>query len=242
VSEIVILDRDRRIIREIDRWRVCLGRHIKELGGFSGQRACDRRLRKLVQAGYISKERILYGVAGIYSITTKGAKLEGMGNSKSKVRKKRKIRVDQIMHDIAVVDTAIYLSKRFEIPYGSMRTELELHRLDGFGIRKHRPDFVYKHGGKTICVEIELALKSKSRFEANISDNFMAYDKQIWVVPDLECKIARTLENSKVKYTNIEILELNQIKGTKEIDKEYGNNQLNTDNLEPELIDTELPF
>jgi len=41
-----LVDRDKKIIKEIDRWRVCQGRHIKELAGFDGQRACDRRLRK----------------------------------------------------------------------------------------------------------------------------------------------------------------------------------------------------
>jgi len=75
-SELVVLERDRKIIKEIDRWRVCQGRHIRELTGFSGQRACDRRLRKLVQAGYINKQKILYGVAGIYKVTSKGTKSE----------------------------------------------------------------------------------------------------------------------------------------------------------------------
>lgn len=56
MESIRIVDRDRLIIREIDRWRVCLGRHIKELAGFTGQRACDRRLRKLINAGYIKKK------------------------------------------------------------------------------------------------------------------------------------------------------------------------------------------
>ena len=106
-----------REIEEIDRWRVCQGRHIKELVGFGGQRACDRRLRKLVQAGYISREKILYGVAGIYRITSKGAKLEGLGNSKSKIR------IEQIRHDIAVLDTAIYIGKVQEIEYKDIRTE-----------------------------------------------------------------------------------------------------------------------
>ena len=71
MSKIIIVDRDYKIIREIDRWRVCQGRHIKELVEFDGQRACDRRLRKLIEAGYIKREKILYGVAGIYSNTNK---------------------------------------------------------------------------------------------------------------------------------------------------------------------------
>jgi len=204
-SRLVVLDRDREIIREMDRWRVCQGKHIKELVGFSGQRACDRRLRKLMQAGYIRREKILYGVAGIYGVTSKGAKLEGLGNVR------RKIRIEQIRHDIAVLDTAIYFNKVHEIAYSEIRTELELHRLDGFGVRKHRPDFVYKKDKKTTCVEIELALKSKNRFENIISNNFMDYDRQIWIVPDLDSKIAKTLQANKVKYSNIEIMALSQI-------------------------------
>ena len=218
-TEIRLVDRDKRIPIEIDRWRVCQGRHIKELAGFEGQRACDRRLRKLIQAGYVKREKILYGVAGIYSVTAKGAKLEGLANTN------RKIRIEQIRHDIAVIDTAIYFNKIHEIPYSNMKTEIELHRQDGFGIRKHRPDFVFRHNEttkgkeenkathKTICVEIELALKSKGRFENIIKANFMEYDRQIWVVPDLDNKIAKTLEKSKAMYPNIEIIELGQVQG-----------------------------
>ena len=228
----MVLQRDRKIIREIDRWRVCLGRHIRELAGFSGQRACDRRLRKLVQAGYISREKILYGVAGIYRITNKGAKLEGLGNVRNKIR------IEQIRHDIAVLDTAIYFNKVLEIAYKNMRTELELHRLDGFGVRKHRPDFVFKKDAKTICVEIELALKSKNRFENIMSNNFMDYHKQIWIVPDLDAKIAKTLQNSKVMYSNIEIIELGQIQGTKENEE---NGKYITSILGAEQTNTETP-
>jgi len=230
VSELVVLDRDRKIIREIDRWRVCQGRHIRELVGFSGQRACDRRLRKLVQAGYISKQKILYGVAGIYKITSKGAKLEGLGNSKNKIR------IEQIRHDIAVLDTAIFFHKVREVAYSDIRTELELHRLDGFGMRKHRPDFVFKKDNKTVCVEIELALKSKNRFETIISNNFMDYDRQVWIVPDMECKIAKTLQNNRAMYTNIEIMTLEQIQGNTE-DK---NNGFDTSILESAQIDLEI--
>jgi len=230
VSEIVILERDRKIIRELDRWRVCQGRHVRELAGFSGQRACDRRLRKLVQAGYISRDRILYGVAGIYRITSKGAKLEGLGNTKSKIR------IEQIRHDIAVIDTAIFFHKMREVAYKDIRTELELHRADGFGVRKHRPDFVFGSGEQVTCVEIELALKSKARFENIISTNFMDYYKQIWIVPCTESKIAKTLRNSKTMYTNIEILTLSQIQGM----KETKDDKLFTNTLESERIDLEI--
>jgi len=206
VSGFRLLDRDKKIIREIDRWRVCQGRHIRELVGFSGQRACDRRLRKLIEVGYLKREKILYGVAGIYRITGLGAKLEsGISDRKSKIR------IEQIRHDITVLDTAIYFHKVNGVSYSEITTEIELHRQDGFGVRKHRPDFVFSKDGKTTCVEIELALKAKDRFIKIMKENFMQYHKQIWVVPDMECKIAKTLEANKKYYTNIELQELSKV-------------------------------
>ena len=103
VSEIglVLMERDKRIFKEIDRWRVVQGRHIKELVGFEGQRACDRRLRKLIESGYIERKKYLYGVAGVYSNMS-------MATKKMLPRSVYcKVRLEQIMHDIAVLDTAI---------------------------------------------------------------------------------------------------------------------------------------
>ena len=207
IEKIRVMERDREIIREIDRWRVIQGKHIKELVGFEGQRACDRRLRKLIDMGYITREKILYGVAGIYRNTNKAQKI--MPEKITSVNKK--IRIEQIMHDIAVVESAIYFNKKHEIKYSEITTEIELHSKDGFGVRKHRPDYIFEKDGKTTCVEIELNLKAKNRFENNIKNNFENYDKQIWIVTSLENKIAKILKEHKESYPDIEILELNQI-------------------------------
>ena len=150
-------------------------------------------------------------MAGIYSNTAKGAKLEGLR------KEVRKIRIEQIRHNIAVADTAIFFHKVHGVQYSDIRTEVELHRQDGFGVRKHRPDFVYKKDGKVICAEIELALKSKDRFENIIKNNFLEYDRQIWIVPDLDSKIAKTLEKNSTIYPNIEIIELSIIQERIEI-------------------------
>lgn len=205
MNEIRLVDRDYRIIKEIDRWRVIQSRHIKEIAEFDGQRACDRRLRKLIEAGYIKREKILYGVAGIYSNTSKAKQIAEISNTD------QKIRVDQIRHDIVVMDTAIYINRKEKIPFSDITTEIELHRQDGFGIRKHRPDFTYARDSKSICVEIELSLKAKARLEKNIHDNFLAYEAQIWVVPSMNTKIADILNKSMKKYTNIKIIELQEV-------------------------------
>jgi len=210
VSGIVLVDRDNKIMKEIDRWRVCQGKHIRELAGFDGQRACDRRLRKLIDAGYVRREKILYGVAGIYRVTAKASRVVAGGLPSVN----HKIRVEQITHDIAVLDTAIFWNKKHDVEFREMQTEIELHRLSGFGKRKHRPDFIYTKDGKTVCVEVELALKARDRFETNILSNFQNYDTQIWVVPSLNTKIAKILEQNKTACPNIEILELSEIQET----------------------------
>ena len=205
MSEIRLVDRDRLIMREIDRWRVVQGKHIRELVGFSGQRACDRRLRKLIEAGYIKRERILYGVAGIYRNTEKARKIGGLPDGV------RKIRVEQIVHDIAVLDTVIYFKEKYEVAFDQITTEIELHRQDGFGIRYHRPDFVFKKNNKTYCVEVELTLKSKDRFEKIIRDNFTEYNIQIWIVPSMESKITKTLKENAKAYPNIRIIDISEV-------------------------------
>jgi len=200
-----LVERDYEIFRELERWRVVLGRHVAELAGFTGLKACQRRLRKLMEAGFVERKRVLYGVAGIYTNTHK-AKLVA-----SLPKHSAKIRIEQIPHDIAVLDTAIYLHKKKGIAFSDMVTEKQLHGLDGFGVRKHRPDFVINHGEKNHCVEVELSLKAKSRFEGIIQTNFMDYDSQIWVVPDKLCRIYQILAENRNQYNNIHILELQEV-------------------------------
>ena len=198
------MPRDYQIIKEIDRWRVCLGRHIRKLTSFTGQRACDIRLKKLLDTGYINRQKILYGVPYLYGITSKSKILV------PEVNLQNKIRIEQITHDIAVLDTAIFLHETQGIPYDEIQTEKELHRKDGFATRKHRPDFTYTKNNQNICVEVELSLKAKHRLEQNIKSNFLAYDKQIWIVPAKENKITSILEENTTSYP-IEIIELKEV-------------------------------
>ena len=205
MSEIRLVERDYHIFREIDKWRVSLGRHIRIFAGFAGQRACDRRLRKLIDAGFITRKKILYGVPSIYANTHKAKALVQLP------LRTEKIRIEQIGHDIAVADMAIYLDKT-GIPFETMTTEKQLHISDGFGVRRHRPDIIFPYKGYKLCVEVELSLKAKDRMEKIIKENFREYDRQIWVVPDLKSKIADVLVQNQTAYPNIKIVELKEVK------------------------------
>ena len=75
VKIIILNERDIKIINEIQHWRFLLSRQIKVLGGFNGQRACDRRIKKLIEAGYIERKYIIHGIPRLYFITQKAVKL-----------------------------------------------------------------------------------------------------------------------------------------------------------------------
>lgn len=206
MDKIRLVERDYLILNEIYRWRAVTGRHIAILAGFPSFRTCDRRLNKLLQADYISRRKILYGVPSLYSLTSSGKVLINVSD------KTERIRTEQIIHDIAVLDTAIYFNRKYDIAFADMVTEKQLHKQDGFGIRRHRPDFVFEKSKKSFCVEVELNLKSKGRFEKNIISDFTDYYGQFWIVPDFNSKISTFLADKKNDYPNIRIIELAEVK------------------------------
>jgi len=201
-----LVERDYKIFKEIERWRFCLSRHILFLGDFSSQRICDRRLSLLISEGYINRRSIIYGVPSVYILTRKSKTLISAN------QREDKIRYDQIIHDVTVLDIAICFMKHFNISPDGIRTEKQLHQEDGFGERAHRPDFIFTKSNSTYCVEVELSLKSRLRLEKNISSNFHKYDTQIWIVGEYTHKLTRQLEEFRIKYPNIKYVNVMEAK------------------------------
>ena len=204
----VIVDRDIVILNLVYRFKFCLGRHISVLTGFTGARATDRRLKALTDAGYLARNKYLYGLPYLYTVTHKGRILIGAN------KRENKIRLEQINHDVKVLDILIYFKAQYGFSLDNMESERELHIKDGFGTRKHHPDFVFIHERKKYAVEVELSLKAKANLEKNIRGNYLNYDKQIWVTGDN--KIIALLKNFSNQYANIEIINLKEIDKTKE--------------------------
>lgn len=199
-------ERDLKILEEITSWRFMLGRQIKVLCNFNGQRACDRRLKKLVEAQYIKRQHILYGIPGLYFVTEKAKRAFNLEYITKNVR------IEQIQHDIYVIDTAIYFIKKHGINRNTIITERELKHKDGFGTNKHRPDFTFIQNNKTYCVEVELTAKKYDILNKNMKNNYLNYDGQMWIVP-FECiKVREQVERSGSGYTDIEIIPLKEVK------------------------------
>ena len=199
-----LTDRDKEILNLVYRFKFCLGRHIKVLGNFTGSRASDRRLKILVEAGYLARKKIIYGVPFIYTLTHMGRLLIGAN------KREDKIRIDRLTHDIYVLDTVIYFIEKYGISLKVIESEKELHIKDGYGARKHQPDFMFTKDGESCAVEIELnAYKTKEVLEKNIRDNYMGYDRQIWLVNHI--KAYTMLQKFTDEYSNIKILRLEEV-------------------------------
>jgi DNA-binding HxlR family transcriptional regulator len=195
------------VLRELDRWRFCLSRHLRFLGGFASQRTCDRRLALLIEAGYIDRRNVLYGLPRLYFLTKLGRTLINA------TEKTDKFRLEQIHHDIAVLDTAVYFLLKRGVALCGFVTKKELHQGDGYGPRRHRPDFTFQQAELRCAVEVELSTKTRQRLVTNLRAHFMDYDRQVWVVPQAQGGIARVLEENAEIYPNLEIIALEEVTG-----------------------------
>jgi len=157
----------------------------------------------LTDGGYLFRKKYLYGLPYLYTLTHKGRILIGAN------KRENKIRLEQIKHDIQVLDVLIHFKEKYGFSLENMESERELHIKDGFGMRKHHPDFVFDFQGKKYAVEIELTLKAKMNLEKNVRDNYLNYDKQIWITGDN--KILALLQKFADEYGNIEIIHLDKL-------------------------------
>ncbi len=198
--KVILTERDDIILREIARWRGCLGRQIKKIGGFTGTRTTDARLKKLVDNGYLKRKRYVYGVAGIYQITPFTKRKLGLDVSISQIR------LDQIDHDIAVVDTYLYFKDKYKLKSKDVISEKEFRHEQGFVTRGHAPDFLFKHRGKLNCVEVEFSEKAKDRLEKNVKDNYVKYNSQYFILGSNSHRVKKWLEDFAKKYPNITIV------------------------------------
>jgi len=203
VYKMEITERDYLILRTAYRFKFCLGRHLKVLADFTGQRATDRRLRALTESGYIARRKYLYGLPYLYTLTHKGRTLIGAN------KREDKIRVDRIAHDIYVVDAVIFFIKKYHLCLQDISTEKELNIKNGFGTRKHQPDFVFSHDSTRYAVEVELNPKAKERQEKNVKDNYLAYDTQIWVTDDKA--VFERIQRFMNVYGNIKLIDLKEV-------------------------------
>jgi len=157
----------------------------------------------LLDSGYLERKKYMYGLPYLYTLTHKGRILLGVN------KRKDIIRIEKITHDICVIETLIYCIGKHRINLSDIESEKELNIKNGFGARRHQPDFVFTNDGKKYAVEVELSSKNKDRLEKNIRDNFLNFDAQYWVTGD--SKVKRSIEDLQNAYSNIVLLSLMEV-------------------------------
>lgn len=205
-----LMERDFLILKTIARFRLMTGRHIKELSGFEGVTACNRRLKILTDNKFIKRRKILYGFPYLYTLTHKSRMLLNLG------KREERVRLDLLRHDILVIDVLIFLMKQKNIKLDDIVTEKELHKIDGFSTRSHKPDLIFSLSkDQKIAVEVELSLKALTRLKNIVKQNFLDYYMQLYFIEGSNTKLLKILQGLKEQYPNIHILNLDEIKEVK---------------------------
>jgi len=131
------------------------------------------RVRKLVDAGLLARERVLFGGAMVLKVTTEGIEVAGddLGPVKG-------VRLGTLEHDLAVVRLAVRLERETG---GVFEPERRLRRrlgLAGVGVPGHVPDGLLRPPGaeKPIAVEVELSAKPKARLRQIIDQYRTSFD------------------------------------------------------------------
>ena len=148
----------------------------------------------------MERSKLLYGIPYLYTLSHKGRILLGVN------KREDKIRIDRVTHDIYIIEAIIFFCLRYGVSLAQVESEKELHIKDGFGIRKHQPDFVVS--GR-IAVEVELNPKAKNCMEENIRENYLKYDRQVWITDN--SKVKSLLQGFSGEYSNIEFLQLEEV-------------------------------
>lgn len=206
MKNIVMTQRDRKILLESIRWKFLLARHIKYIGGFKSDNALYRRLRILIDARYLKRSYLLYGMPAIYTTTSRGKK---MAELETRLTPVSNISPVSVRHDVCVVDTAICLAQLLKVSFSEMQTEREIRKKQGNNLPEHVPDIVIPTQG--ICVEVELTQKADNRLEKIMSDEYRKYDRVIYVIPNASGQLYRKIKNIANNYPAVEIMELEVI-------------------------------
>lgn len=143
-----------------------------------GEKYVYKRTAKLVKAGFLRHTRILHGKAGVYHLTSEGARLSG-----TDLVPVRHIRASSLDHDLIVIDVGSHLVERLG---GSLISERRLRSeagITGVGTSIHIADGHIKTTDRLIALEIENTTKSEHRLQAILRHYMkqMALD-EVWYV------------------------------------------------------------
>lgn len=154
----IFQERDKKILRWINGFGFATAEQIQRFMGVKTTTAYVR-IKKLVDHGYLKRERILHGESRIHRVTKKGVQASG-----DHILPLKKINLGTYLHDRSLVDLALKLE---ESEHGKFQPERQIRHdegLSGLGNTGHIADgYLFLQNQKPIAIELELSVKSRAR-------------------------------------------------------------------------------
>lgn len=169
-----------------------------------GNTAAYVRIKKLVEGGYLARERILHGQARIHKVTRKGVLASG-----DAVLPLKYVNLGTFRHDFKLVDLALTLEAETGGTFIPDRRIRHDEGLSGVGQLGHIADG-YLHIGedKPIAIELELSVKSRARIQSIIHDyggNLSV--KEVWYYTD-QMNVVRAIEKAAQGFSFIKVRQI----------------------------------
>lgn len=165
-----------------------------------------RRIKKLVDNGYIERKNILHGAGAVHLITKKAQNAAGDDLSILK-----NISLGGFVHDLRLVDLSLDLQEKYNCDFISERRLRFWGGLGGVGIEGHIPDGVLEFSDKKKwAIELELSVKAASRLK-NIMSGYAGnfdYEEVYYFVSKQVVKnaVEKAISASGAAHIKIELL------------------------------------
>ena len=199
-------ERDRRLLLWINGHGFVSVSQVAEWMGVSDPFAYSR-VKKLLNGGYLKRDRVLHNSKRIHSLTLKGKAACG-----DDLPILNRVNLGTFIHDMKLVDLSLKLEKDFDGEFVPERRIKQLKGLSGVGKKGHSPDGILELTDKKIAVELELSVKSRSRLKEIMNEYARNLElNEIWYFTDsvsVRNAISRAAEQSGVYNLKIEDLPL----------------------------------
>lgn len=200
----IFQERDKAILQWVNGFGFASVEQIREFMQV-GDTAAYVRVKKLVDSGYLKRERILHGHARIHTLTKKAILASGDALAPLSI-----VNLGTFRHDFQLIDLSLMLERQTGGRFTPDRRIRHDEGLSGVGQPGHIPDG-HLHIGedKPIAIELELSVKSRARIQSIIH----AYGgnlavREVWYYTD-QPDVSRAILKAADGYDFIKVKSLN---------------------------------
>lgn len=200
----IFQERDAKVLQWINGFGFATADQIQKFMKV-GSSVAYERMKKLVEGGYLARERILHGQARIHKVTKKGILA-----SADALAPIQYIKLGTFRHDLMLVDLALSLESETG---GTLTPDRRIRHNEGLSgagqSGQHVADgYLFLGDEKPIAVELELSVKSRVRIVEIIN----AYGgnlsvKEVWYFTDNKA-VVNALQKAAKGYSFIKIRQL----------------------------------